>query len=185
MIGEENLDVRTVTLGVNLNRCAGQDGAASRLGSVAQWCLDTGSAALLRPVAGPLAEHFAREVLGQAIDIEYLQHGDRFGWLALELAAGAPQRAAPAAAPADFPRVDSAEQRARDADRLGILNEELRNEQQKLADLRKEFNNGEPERHGDERNYAKYQERVAQMRDSISRSEKNIEALKREIATIR
>ncbi|MBA5636522.1 DUF4124 domain-containing protein [Duganella sp. LX20W] len=99
--------------------------------------------------------------------------------------AGAPQRAAPAAAPADFPRVDSAEQRARDADRLGILNEELRNEQQKLADLRKEFNNGEPERHGDERNYAKYQERVAQMRDSISRSEKNIEALKREIATIR
>ncbi|MBA5608741.1 DUF4124 domain-containing protein [Duganella sp. FT3S] len=100
--------------------------------------------------------------------------------------APAPQRAAPApAAPADFPRVDSAEQRARDADRLGILNEELRNEQQKLADLRKEFNNGEPERHGDERNYAKYQERVAQMRDSISRSEKNIEALKREIANIR
>ncbi|HJU99138.1 MAG TPA: DUF4124 domain-containing protein [Burkholderiaceae bacterium] len=98
--------------------------------------------------------------------------------------APAPTRAAPAA-PADFPRVDSAEQRARDADRLGILNEELRSEQQKLAELRKEFNNGEPERHGDERNYAKYQERVAQMRDSISRSEKNIEALKREIANIR
>ena len=98
-------------------------------------------------------------------------------------AAPAPARAAPA--PADFPRVDSAEQKARDADRLGILNEELRSEQQKLAELRKEFNNGEPERHGDERNYAKYQERVAQMRDSISRSEKNIEALKREIASIR
>lgn len=97
--------------------------------------------------------------------------------------APAPARAAPA--PADFPRVDSAEQRARDADRLGILNEELRSEQQKLAELRKEFNNGEPERHGDERNYAKYQERVAQMRDSISRSEKNVEALKREIANIR
>lgn len=98
-------------------------------------------------------------------------------------AAPAPARAAPA--PADFPRVDSAEQKARDADRLGILNEELRSEQQKLAELRKEFNNGEPERRGDERNYAKYQERVAQMRDSISRSEKNIEALKREIASIR
>lgn len=98
-------------------------------------------------------------------------------------AAPAPARAAPA--PADFPRVDSAEQKARDADRLGILNEELRSEQQKLAELRKEFNNGEPERRGDERNYAKYQERVAQMRDSISRSEKNIEALKREIASIK
>ena len=87
--------------------------------------------------------------------------------------------------PPGYPSVDSSEQRARDADRRGILDEELRNEQQKLADLRKEFNNGEPERRGDERNYAKYQERVASLRDSISRSEKNVEALKREIANIR
>jgi hypothetical protein len=50
---------------------------------------------------------------------------------------------------------------------------------QKLAELRREFNNGEPERRGDERNYAKYQERVAALRDSISRSEKNVDALKR------
>lgn len=96
-----------------------------------------------------------------------------------------PAPRAPLTSPSDFPRVDSAEQRARDADRRGILEEELRNEQQKLADLRKEFNNGEPERRGDERNYAKYQERVAALRDSISRSEKNIDALKREIANIR
>ncbi|MBV6322112.1 DUF4124 domain-containing protein [Duganella violaceipulchra] len=92
---------------------------------------------------------------------------------------------APASTPGDFPRVDSAEQRARDADRRGILEEELKNEAQRLAELRKAFNNGEPERRGDERNYAKYQERVAGMRDNIGRSEKNIEALKREIANIR
>ncbi len=92
---------------------------------------------------------------------------------------------APVTTPGDFPRVDSAEQRARDADRRGILEEELKNEAQRLAELRKEFNNGEPERRGDERNYAKYQERVAAMRDNIGRSEKNIEALKREIANIR
>ncbi|WP_332851483.1 DUF4124 domain-containing protein [Duganella sp. S19_KUP01_CR8] len=92
---------------------------------------------------------------------------------------------APVSTPGDFPRVDSAEQRARDADRRGILEEELKNESQRLAELRKEFNNGEPERRGDERNYAKYQERVAAMRDNIGRSEKNIEALKREIANIR
>lgn len=89
------------------------------------------------------------------------------------------------APPAAYPSVDSAEQRARDADRRGILEEELRNEQQKLAELRREFNNGEPERRGDERNYAKYQERVATLRDGISRSEKNVEALRREIANIR
>jgi len=92
---------------------------------------------------------------------------------------------APVSTPGDFPRVDSTEQRARDADRRGILEEELKNETQRLAELRKEFNNGEPERRGDERNYAKYQERVAAMRDNIGRSEKNIEALKREIANIR
>jgi predicted RNase H-like nuclease (RuvC/YqgF family) len=81
--------------------------------------------------------------------------------------------------------VDSAEQRARDADRRAILDEELRTELQKLAALRLEYNNGVPERRGDERNYAKYQERTAALRDSISRSEKNVDALKREIANIK
>nr|WP_229263044.1 DUF4124 domain-containing protein [Duganella dendranthematis] len=100
-------------------------------------------------------------------------------------APAAPRAAQPLATPGEFPRVDSAEQKARDADRRGILEDELKNEQQKLAELRREFNGGEPERRGDERNYAKYQERVAALRDSISRSEKNVDALKREIANIR
>ena len=93
--------------------------------------------------------------------------------------------AAAAPSPSNFPRVDTSQQRARDDDRRGILTEELRAEEQKLADLRKVFNNGEPERQGNERNYAKYQERVAQMRDDISRTERNVEALRREIANIR
>ena len=91
----------------------------------------------------------------------------------------------PAASPSNFPRVDTSTQRARDDDRREILNEELRAEEKKLADLRAVFNNGEPERQGNEKNYAKYQERVASMRDDIARAEKNIEALKREIANIR
>lgn len=100
-------------------------------------------------------------------------------------ASAAPRNPAPSATPGEFPRVDGAQQRARDADRRAILEDELRNEQGKLAEQRKAFNNGEPERQGDERNYAKYLERVAGMRDSISRTEKNIDALKREIANIR
>lgn len=100
-------------------------------------------------------------------------------------AEGAPRRAPAATAPADFPRVDSSEQKARDADRRQILQEELTGELGKLADMKREYNNGEPERRGDERNYAKYQERVANLKDSISRSEKNVEALKREISNIR
>jgi hypothetical protein len=101
-------------------------------------------------------------------------------------AASAPAKAAtPATAPADFPKVDSATQRARDDDRKGILSDELRAEEKKLADLKRDFNNGEPERQGNEKNYQKYIDRVAQMRDDISRSEKNIESLKRELGNTR
>jgi hypothetical protein len=99
--------------------------------------------------------------------------------------ASRPAAASPAASPASFPRVDTATQRARDDDRREILGEELRAEEKKLADLKRDFNNGEPERQGNEKNYAKYQERVIQMREDIGRAEKNVEAIKREIANIR
>lgn len=83
--------------------------------------------------------------------------------------------------PGDFPRIDSNTQRTRDNDRMQILADELKNEEKKLASLKAEYNNGEPERRGDERNYAKYQERTAGLKEDVSRTEKNIEALKREI----
>ncbi|GIZ50676.1 DUF4124 domain-containing protein [Noviherbaspirillum aridicola] len=85
----------------------------------------------------------------------------------------------------DFPKVDGETQKTRDNDRRQILLDEMKSEEQKLANLRKEYNNGEPERRGDERNYAKYQERVAAMKDDITRAEKNVEALRREIANLK
>lgn len=90
-----------------------------------------------------------------------------------------------ASSPADFPKVDGSTQKARDTDRRQILLDEMKSEEQKLANLKREYNNGEPERRGDERNYAKYQERVALMKEDIERSEKNIEALKREISSLK
>jgi hypothetical protein len=90
-----------------------------------------------------------------------------------------------AAVDPSFPRIDSQIQKRRDQDRLKILMDEVRSEESKLADLRREYQNGEPERLGSERNYAKYQERVAQMKDDIQRSEKNIEALRREIGNLK
>jgi len=87
--------------------------------------------------------------------------------------------------PSDFPRVDDATQKARDNDRRQILMDEMKSEQQKLADLRAEYNNGQPERRGDERNYAKYQERTASLKDNIARSEKNLEALNRELSNLK
>ena len=87
--------------------------------------------------------------------------------------------------PSDFPKVDSGTQKVRDNDRKQILLDEMRTEEQKLTDLKKEFNGGEPERRGDERNYAKYQERVATLKDEVGRTEKNIDALKREIGNLK
>ena len=89
------------------------------------------------------------------------------------------------ASPSDFPRIDSSTQKARDNDRMQILLDEMKTEEKKLAELKKEFNNGEPERQGNERNYVKYQERVASMKEDIDRTEKNIEALKREIGNLK
>lgn len=91
----------------------------------------------------------------------------------------------PASTSAGFPKVDSDTQKARDNDRRQILLDEMNNEEQKLANLKKDFNNGDPERRGDEHNYAKYQERVASLKEDIARTEKNIEALKREISNLK
>lgn len=90
-----------------------------------------------------------------------------------------------ASAPSDFPKVDSGAQKTRDNDRKQILQDELKSEEQKLANLKQEYNNGEPERRGEERNYQKYLDRVAGMKEDIARTEKNIDALKREIANLK
>lgn len=81
-------------------------------------------------------------------------------------------------------RIDPAEQRARDSDARRILGEELRREEAKLAELMREFNNGEPERRGDERNYARYQQRVADMRAAIQRKEADLAAIRRELGKL-
>ena len=84
--------------------------------------------------------------------------------------------------PSSFPKVDSKTQKSRDSDRKRILQDELQAEEKKLTDLKEQYKGGEPDRLGNEKNYAKYQERVGKMKEDIARSEKNVEALKREVA---
>lgn len=74
-----------------------------------------------------------------------------------------PRRAAPAIAPASFPRVSGDEQRARDADRRGILQEELAAEQRALDDAQ---GRGEAS-------------------DRLRRHQLNIDALQRELMSVR
>ncbi len=100
-------------------------------------------------------------------------------------AGAAPPAAGAAAAGAGFPRVDTSTQRVRDGERRAILETELRKEEDRLDSLRREYNNGEPERVGGERNYQKYLDRVERLKEDIGRSEANIGALKRELSAIR
>jgi hypothetical protein len=81
-------------------------------------------------------------------------------------------------------RVDPNAQRQRDSDARRLLEGELQREEGRLADLKREFNNGEPERQGGERNAQRYLDRVAEMRAAIARKEEDVAAIRRELAKL-
>jgi hypothetical protein len=93
-------------------------------------------------------------------------------------------RPVPGAAASSTARIDPSAQRARDSDARHILEQELKTEEDRLAAMKKEFNNGQPERQGNEQNYQKYLDRVSDMSASIARKEADVMALRREIAKL-
>ncbi|MBL0423185.1 hypothetical protein JI739_22810 [Ramlibacter sp. AW1] len=96
--------------------------------------------------------------------------------------AAQPQQAAGSPAPN---RVDSSEQRARDADARLILETELKRAETRQAELLKEYNNGEPEKLGPEtRNHQKYLDRVAELKAAITRNEADIAGIRRELSRL-
>jgi hypothetical protein len=84
--------------------------------------------------------------------------------------------------PTDAQRISNEEQRARDADARAVLEAELKKAEARQAELLKEWNNGEPERQANEKNFVKYQERVAALKESIARNENDIAGIKRELS---
>ncbi|MBY0572131.1 MAG: DUF4124 domain-containing protein [Undibacterium sp.] len=90
-----------------------------------------------------------------------------------------------ASSPSNFPKVDESTQKSRDSDRKQILTDELKLEEQKYEALKKEYNGGEVERRTDEKLTSKYMERVNNLKSDVSRTEKNIEALKRELGNLK
>jgi hypothetical protein len=81
-------------------------------------------------------------------------------------------------------RVDTTEQKARDTDARRILEAELRKEEAALEALKREYNNGEPERRGDERNAQKYIDRTAELKAAVTRKEADVAAIRRELAKL-
>ena len=87
-------------------------------------------------------------------------------------------------AAAAFPR-ESSDQRASAKDRQReILQKELATEQASLARARQELAQAESIRMGDERNYARVQERLQPLKESVETHEKNIQALQRELGNL-
>jgi hypothetical protein len=96
-----------------------------------------------------------------------------------------PVQGGPAASGPRPDRVDAAEQRTRDGDARRILEAELRRAEEQLESLRRDYNNGEPDRRGDEvRNAQRYFDRVAEMKAAVTRQEADIAAIKRELAKL-
>ncbi len=85
-------------------------------------------------------------------------------------------------APANFPKVDADTQRTRDDMRRKVLGDELASEEKLLAEARTLYANGAPTPLAEEQsNAAKYQERIARLRQSVLLHERNVEALRKEL----
>jgi hypothetical protein len=104
----------------------------------------------------------------------------------------APQAQKPKqATPADFPRVNGDQQKARDNDRRAILEKELANEQKSLAAAKKELADQEnlilPEERiaGGGIQGAKREARIQSYRDKVQLHERNLESLRKELANLK
>jgi hypothetical protein len=86
--------------------------------------------------------------------------------------------------PPGFPKVDPATQKSRDDVRRKVLGDELETEEKLLTEARAAYADGAPAALPEERaNVEKYRERIAKLRQSVTVHEKNVEALKKELAT--
>ena len=87
--------------------------------------------------------------------------------------------------PANFPSVDSETQKQRDAGRRKILEQEMAQEQQQLDAAKKKLAEQQDVRLGNEKNYARVEERLKPFEVAVKLHESNIESLKRELANIK
>jgi hypothetical protein len=95
-------------------------------------------------------------------------------------------RSSKAPTPAGFPKVDADTQKGRDDVRRKVLSDELAAEEKLLAETRVLYADGAPAPLPEERMDAeKYRVRIARLRQTVSVHEKNIEALRKELAAIK
>jgi hypothetical protein len=123
-------------------------------------------------------------------NMHYTNVAPEKGWKKLSCGVGDETRgdrsARSSPTPAGFPKVDADTQRARDALRRKVLSDELDTEEKLLVEARAAYGDGAPSPLPDEQKDAqKYANRLAKLRQTVSLHEKNIEALRKELAALR
>ena len=84
----------------------------------------------------------------------------------------------------NFPKESSSDRAAAKDRQRTTLEKELQQEETLLADAKRKLSEQEQIRTGDEKNYARVQERLQPYKDAVEVHSKNIEALKRELANL-
>jgi len=97
----------------------------------------------------------------------------------------APAQRPRAGNPSSFPKETAAERANAKGRQREILEKEFVAEQQALAKAKQDLAEQESVRSGDERNYARVEQRLQPFKDSVELHEKNIEALRRELNNLR
>lgn len=123
--------------------------------------------------------------------IHYTNVAPEKGWRKLscdiaEEAARPSNGGKPSSTPSSFPRVEPATQKSRDEMRRKVLADELASEEKLLDEARQAYGNGAPPPLAAEQNDAeKYRQRIARLRQSVQVHERNVDALRKELATTR
>ena len=86
---------------------------------------------------------------------------------------------------ATLPRVSEDTQKTRDDERRRILEQEIADETKQLAQAKEQLAAQEAVRSGNERNYQRFLDRVQPYRDAVATHERNLEAIRREIADLK
>jgi Domain of unknown function (DUF4124) len=123
-------------------------------------------------------------------NMHYTNIAPEKGWKKLSCGVGEQARADSlvkgSPTPAGFPKVDADTQRGRDSVRRKVLNDELDTEEKLLAEARTAYGDGAPPPLPEEQKDAqKYANRLSKLRQAVSLHEKNIEALRKELAALK
>ena len=134
------------------------------------------------PAAADICKYMDRDG-----NLHYTNVAPEKGWKKLSCGVGGSSssggHAAKTPTPAGFPKVDASTQRSRDDLRRKVLTEELATEEKLLGEARTAYANGAPPALPEERQAPQqYADRVAKLRQSLSLHEKNVDALKKELA---